>query len=240
VSEPLYGQAINAPSFRMVDIDGDTSDLSKISDTLVVMSFQRTYSLYSRLQIGVFRDWQAMISIPAQFWIISTESTPLVRLWRDSCGLAGDNFNYFGGEKSLSASLNHLPAMRICYNQKQYLKHEGYLSLIGMDSIWMTVDSMIHSTGGEAYRASSGAKASKCRIYPNPSTHYFRIDMPSGVSAQRLELYTMLGQKIREYPIVGNQQEFEWSDQDPSGLYLIRVVTADQSYSVSLIHFKEP
>lgn len=236
-----YGQVINAPNFNMVSIDGDTSDLSKINDTLVFLSFQRTYSVYSRLQISIFRDWQAMITRPVQFWIISTESIPMIRWWRDSCLLDEDNFNYFGGEKSLSSSVQVLPTLRICYNQKQYLKHEGYVTLIGLDSLYMVFDSILNVPLPSSYNRSADHSSKQvCRVYPNPSAHSFRILIPDEIVVQKLELYSILGQRIREYAITTSDQEFFWSDQDGTGGFFIRIFTQTDVFNVPIIHLKEP
>jgi len=80
----------------------------------------------------------------------------------------------------------------------------------------------------EATNANSKSAAKRkeaIRIYPNPTTDYFRIYQSDGVS--RIEVYNIVGKRIMAYP-ASMDGEYDVTNL-LDGMYLVRLLAADKS-----------
>jgi len=72
----------------------------------------------------------------------------------------------------------------------------------------------------------SDAKSTEAiRIYPNPTSDYFRIYQSTAVS--RIEIYNIVGKRIAAYP-ASQDGQYDVIDLQ-NGMYLVRLIAADKS-----------
>lgn len=79
--------------------------------------------------------------------------------------------------------------------------------------------------------STSDFKLMNVKVYPNPTTDYFKIDNPSGLDIKAIELYHISGKKIKQY---STSEIYEVNDLS-SGVYFIKIKTAQTETNIKLI-----
>lgn len=69
------------------------------------------------------------------------------------------------------------------------------------------------------------------KVYPNPTTDYFKIDNLSGLDIKAIELYHISGKKIKQY---STSEIYEVNDLS-SGIYFIKIKTSKTETNIKLI-----
>ncbi len=78
---------------------------------------------------------------------------------------------------------------------------------------------------------------SKIKIYPNPTTGNFILDLMGGVPAENItvDIYGIWGEKVLSKVLNGDRKhEFSLSDR-PTGVYFIRIITGDKAETLKII-----
>lgn len=70
-------------------------------------------------------------------------------------------------------------------------------------------------------------------VYPNPSTEWITLSLPSYVNAQA-ELWSVSGQRLQVYGAVNDQQLLDVSTW-PEGAYVLRLISEERQYSIRLM-----
>ena len=94
---------------------------------------------------------------------------------------------------------------------------------VNQDLILGVVKATFEATNANSKSAAKRKEA--IRIYPNPTTDYFRIYQSDGVS--RIEVYNIVGKRIVSYPASLDGRYDVTNLQD--GMYLVRLLAADKS-----------
>jgi hypothetical protein len=73
--------------------------------------------------------------------------------------------------------------------------------------------------------------SSKVKVYPNPTTDYFKIDNLTSLDIKTIELYNISGKKIKQFSI---SEKYEVNDLS-SGVYFIKIKTEQTEKNIKLI-----
>ncbi len=237
MSAVIWGQTA-APAYRTTDVDGDTLNLHSIEDTLIVATLGRTFNLYTRPQMAALKQWLPLSSRPVQFWFVSSESSTLVRAWRDTLVSRDsltwkDDFRHFvGSDRTLNVNLSVAPTLLFFYNLKQYATVTGYSSWLQLDSVYRIVDSLIIESESSQFMKNQRNRA-RVQIEPNPSRHSFSIHTQLPVSS--CQLYDLLG---RSLAVIPPGSPFEWPSDCPSGVYALKIRSETQIITIPICHIK--
>jgi hypothetical protein len=72
------------------------------------------------------------------------------------------------------------------------------------------------------------------RVYPNPFTHAFTIDVPKSSDAQSFEVFSITGQMVLRGQLQAGTQSV-LANELPNGMYVLRIFQATESYHFQII-----
>ena len=183
-----------------------------------VQSSSRTFTINANLHVSTDVDYYK-INLPSGYNY--TVSALMYDRYNSS------SFSAFGalafsqnGTNTTGTYDNEMPATTISNGGTIYFRIKGFK---GNDNDLGTYQLIINvsrssNTGIEEF------EAEEMTLYPNPAIDKIYLTINKDVVVKEIDLVNAMGQLLRTYP--GSQREFQVGDL-PSGLYFMRVVTAE-------------
>ncbi|KAF5049191.1 hypothetical protein DSECCO2_442260 [anaerobic digester metagenome] len=151
-----------------------------------------------------------------------------VGYWRDSLGWG--YYRYYGAlqdEEGMDLDLAADGGYVFIGTTKNYGPGVNNIFLVKVGS-----DYIYDDTGHVHYTPAHAAESENTRIYPNPSSGAFRIDLPE-ITKSRMDIYDLQGMQVASdwyYP----GETYTLSGLS-NGVYLIKITSEHQSYNFRLI-----
>jgi hypothetical protein len=77
------------------------------------------------------------------------------------------------------------------------------------------------------------AKSPFANVFPNPSNGIFSVELKMNSEKLKIEVYSMLGEKIESQSVIGNSQFVIDLSSQPNGIYLYRITSEAGDYTIS-------